>query len=96
MQKEIFLMSQAIGVSVAELFQSQVINNPKALAIIDLDNKKYTYQELLLRVLKLSKFLINKGIKAKEAIEQDSNVNYILDTLGGKIVDSSITPKEST
>lgn len=34
--------------------------------------------------------------KAKEAIEQDSNVNYILDTLGGKIVDSSITPKEST
>jgi len=79
MKKENILMSQAKSVSVAELFQLQVINNPKALAIIDLDNKKYTYQELLLRVLKLSKFLIKKGIKAKDriAIISENGLEYI-------------------
>jgi len=34
--------------------------------------------------------------KAKKAIENDPKVNKILDSLGGKVVDSSITPRESS
>ena len=33
--------------------------------------------------------------KASEAIKNDPAVKNILDTLGGKIIESSITPKES-
>ena len=68
MNKESILTSKATGISVAELFQSQAIKNPKALAVINSNGDKFTYQTFLLRVLKLSTVLIKKGIKPKDRI----------------------------
>ena len=79
MKKENILTSKATGMSVAELFQSQAIKNPRALAIINLNGDKYTYKVFLLRVLKLSTVLIKKGIKHKDriAILSENRLEYL-------------------
>ena len=49
MNNESILISKATGISVAELFQSQAIKNPQALAVINLNGDKYTYKALLIK-----------------------------------------------
>ena len=68
MKKENILISRAANLSVADLFEIQAKNNPKLLAVQDVDGKKYQYRETLNRVLKISKIFINKGVKPKDRI----------------------------
>ena len=79
MNKESILTSKATGISVAELFQSQAIKNPQALAVINLNGDNYTYRTFLLRVLKLSTVLIKKGIKPKDRISilSENRLEYL-------------------
>ena len=79
MQKESILISKAMGISVAELFQAYAIKNPRALAVINLNGDKYNYKIFLLRVLQLSTVLIKKGIKPKDriAIFSENRVEYL-------------------
>ena len=60
MKKEDILISKAANLSVADLFEIQAKNNPKLLAVQDVDGKKYQYRQTLNRVLKISKIFINK------------------------------------
>ena len=60
MKKEDILISRAANLSVADLFEIQAKNNPKLLAVQDVDGKKYQYRQTLNRVLKISKIFINK------------------------------------
>ena len=94
MNNESIFISKATGISVAELFQSQAIKNPQALAVINLNGDKYTYKAFLLRVLKLSTVLIKKGIKPKDRIailESELPIIYleILRTRNGMCQDRS-------
>ena len=68
MKKEDILISRAANLSVADLFEIQAKNNPKLLAVQDVDGKKYQYRQTLNRVLKISKIFINKGVKPKDRI----------------------------
>ena len=68
MKKEDILISRAANLSVADLFEIQAKNNPKVLAVQDVDGKKYQYRQTLNRVLKISKIFINKGVKPKDRI----------------------------
>ena len=79
MQKESILISKAMGISVAELFQAYAIKNPRALAVINLNGDKYNYKIFLLRVLQLSTVLIKKGVKPKDriAIFSENRVEYL-------------------
>ena len=58
----------SIDEGVADLFEIQAKNNPKLLAVQDVDGKKYLYRQTLNRVLKISKIFINKGVKPKDRI----------------------------
>ncbi|MBT4108868.1 MAG: acyl--CoA ligase, partial [Pelagibacterales bacterium] len=79
MNNESIFISKATGISVAELFQSQAIKNPQALAVINLNGDNYTYRTFLLRVLKLSTVLIKKGIKPKDRISilSENRLEYL-------------------
>lgn len=79
MNNESILISKATGISVAELFESQAIKNPQALAVINLNGDNYTYRTFLLRVLKLSTVLIKKGIKPKDRISilSENRLEYL-------------------
>ena len=48
MKKDNILVSKAVDLSVAELFETQAKNNPKALALINAKGKKYNYNEILI------------------------------------------------
>ncbi len=68
MKKENILISKSASISVADLFATHAKSNPNALALQDIDGKKYQYRETLIRVLKISNIFINKGIKPKDRI----------------------------
>ena len=68
MKKDNILVSKAADLSVAELFETQAKNNPKALALINAKGKKYNYNVTLKRILKLSKIFINNGIRPEDRI----------------------------
>ncbi len=68
MKKENILISNAANLCVADLFEMQAKNNPKAFALQDIDGKKYKYKETLNRILKIANIFINKGIKPKDRI----------------------------
>ena len=53
---------------ILDLFATHAKSNPNALALQDIDGKKYQYRETLIRVLKISNIFINKGIKPKDRI----------------------------
>ena len=80
MKKENILISRAANLSVADLFEIQAKNNPKLLAVQDVDGKKYQYRQTLNRVLKISKIFINKGVKPKDriAIISENRKEYLL------------------
>ena len=79
MKKDNILVSKAADLSVAELFETQAKNNPKALALINAKGKKYNYNETLNRILKLSKIFINNGIRPKNriAIISENRMEYL-------------------
>ena len=79
MKKDNILVSKAAGLSVAELFETQAKNNPKALALINDKGEKYNYNEILNRILKISKIFINEGIRPKDriAIISENRMEYL-------------------
>ena len=79
MKKDNILVSKAAGLSVAELFETQAKNSPKALALINNKGKKYNYNEILNRILKISKIFINEGIRPKDriAIISENRMEYL-------------------
>jgi len=79
MKKENILISKASSLSVADLFEIQAKTNPKALAVQDIDGRKYQYKETMNRVLKISNIFINKGVKPKDrvAIISENRMEYL-------------------
>jgi len=73
------LVQQSSGLSVAELFETQVLKNPKSLAVIDSNGKKYSYKDFLNRVLSLSSILKLKGLKPGDrvAIISENRMEYL-------------------
>ena len=68
MNKSNELIKASSGLSVAELFESQVSKNSASRAVIDVDGKVYNYKEFLERVLKLSSLLLSYGIQPHDRI----------------------------
>ena len=68
MNKSNELIKASSGLSVAELFESQVSKNSTSRAVIDVDGKVYNYKEFLERVLKLSSLLLSYGIQPHDRI----------------------------
>ena len=79
MKKENILISKAASLSVADLFETQAKTNPKALAVQDIDGRKYQYKKTLNRFLKISNIFINKGVKPKDrvAIISENRMEYL-------------------
>ena len=68
MHKSNKLIKASSGLSVAELFESQVNKNPASRAVIDVDGKVYNYKDFLERVLKLSSLLLSYEIQPHDRI----------------------------
>jgi len=79
MEKISDLIKASSEVSVAELFEVQVSRNSKSMAVINTDGRIYSYEEFLVRTLKLSSLLLSYGLKPKDrvAIISENRSEYL-------------------
>ena len=65
--------------SVSDLFELRTKTNPQAIAVIDIEGRKYNYKNFLKRILRLASLLVLNNIKPKDriAIVSENRSEYL-------------------